>query len=194
METLPACAGAPSPARLREIGAIAPDAAARAELKAYLRIDGTDEDATLDRLIAVAIAHGEGFAGRLWLTRAVIETLPASAAWTRLGATPVRAIDQVEGLTGIAETTTLDVAGYAIDVDAAGDGWIRTSDPAGATRLRVHYQAGLATGWASLPEPLRQGAVRLASHLFTHRDAADEGAPPAAVAALWRPWRRMRLA
>jgi uncharacterized phiE125 gp8 family phage protein len=36
--------------------------------------------------------------------------------------------------------------------------------------------------------------VRLVAHLFTHRDAADAGPPPAAVAAMWRPWRRLRLA
>ena len=56
----------------------------------------------------------------------------------------------------------------------------------------VHAASG-ASRWEAL-EPIRQGVIRLAAHLFTHRDAADEGAPPAAVAALWRPWRRMRLA
>jgi len=43
-----------------------------------------------------------------------------------------------------------------------------------------------------LPEPLRQGIVRLAAHLYTVRGEA-EAPPPACVAALWRPWRRLRL-
>jgi len=30
--------------------------------------------------------------------------------------------------------------------------------------------------------------------MFAHRDAPDDAGPPAVVAALWRPWRRMRLA
>lgn len=40
-------------------------------------------------------------------------------------------------------------------------------------------------------EPLRQGIVRLVAHMHLHRDG--DQSPPAAVAALWRPWRRMRL-
>ena len=44
-----------------------------------------------------------------------------------------------------------------------------------------------------VPEPIRQGVLRLVAHLFTVRDG-DGGEPPAAVTALWRPYRRMRLA
>jgi hypothetical protein len=43
-----------------------------------------------------------------------------------------------------------------------------------------------------VPEPIRQGVLRLIAHLFTSRDGTD-GEPPAAVTALWRPYRRMRL-
>ena len=60
-------------------------------------------------------------------------------------------------------------------------------------RIAVAYRAGLAADWPSLPEALRQGAVRLVAHLHAHRDAGDDAGPPAAVAALWRPYRRMRL-
>jgi len=44
---------------------------------------------------------------------------------------------------------------------------------------------------AAIPAPVMQGVVLLAVHLFEHRDGAV--APPAAVAALWRPYRRLRL-
>ena len=44
-----------------------------------------------------------------------------------------------------------------------------------------------------VPEPIRQGVLRLVAYLFTSRDGAG-GDPPAAVTALWRPYRRMRLA
>ncbi|HEY9554520.1 hypothetical protein [Allosphingosinicella sp.] len=82
---------------------------------------------------------------------------------------------------------------YAIDIDANGDSWVRVTQPLDAARVRVSYQAGLAADWVALPEALRQGVARLVAHLFTHHDAADGGGPPAAVTALWRPWRRMRL-
>ncbi|HEX8445121.1 MAG TPA: head-tail connector protein [Sphingomonas sp.] len=42
-----------------------------------------------------------------------------------------------------------------------------------------------------MPAPVRQGIVRLAAYLYAHRD--DDAAPPAAVAALWRPFRQVRL-
>jgi uncharacterized phiE125 gp8 family phage protein len=51
----------------------------------------------------------------------------------------------------------------------------------------------MAPDWTGLPEALRQGVVRLAAHFYTHRTAAEDEGPPAAVTALWRPWRRMRL-
>jgi len=53
------------------------------------------------------------------------------------------------------------------------------------------FEAGLAVGWAGLPAPLRQGVVLLAAYLFDERDTST--APPVAVTALWRPFRRMVL-
>ncbi|QDX27374.1 phage gp6-like head-tail connector protein [Sphingomonas suaedae] len=61
---------------------------------------------------------------------------------------------------------------------------------AGEARVAVSYEAGLADNWAGLPPPVAQGVVLLAAHLFEARGAQ----PPAVVTALWRPWRRMRLA
>jgi hypothetical protein len=52
---------------------------------------------------------------------------------------------------------------------------------------------GIALDPNGVPEPIRQGVLRLVGHLFAVRDGAD-GEPPAAVTALWRPYRRLRLA
>ena len=104
------------------------------------------------------------------------------------------AIVSVSTLDPAGIVATLPVAAYAIDIDASGDGWVRLTAPVATARLLVGYHAGLAADWPSLPEPLRQGIVRLVAHLFAHRDAPDDAGPPAAVAELWRPWRRMRLA
>jgi uncharacterized phiE125 gp8 family phage protein len=82
---------------------------------------------------------------------------------------------------------------YAVDIDAGGDGWVRVLEAGGATRVRVSGTAGLAVDENDVPEPIRQGVLRLVAHLFTARDG-DAGEPPAAVTALWRPYRRMRLA
>jgi len=173
---------------------ITPDPAVAAEIKAYLRLDGTDEDALISRLAAVALAAGERFTGQMLVARGVTETVAAGADWRRLGAAPVSAITAVTaGLFPPAGTAPMAVAAYAVDIDAEGAGWVRFAAPPTPPRATVRYQAGLAAAWATLPEPVRQGVVRLAAHLFTNRDSAEEGAPPAAIAALWRPWRRTRL-
>lgn len=45
--------------------------------------------------------------------------------------------------------------------------------------------------WAAVPAPVAHGMVVLAAHLFENRGRGD--APPAAVAALWRPYRRLGI-
>lgn len=176
-----------------EVAAIAIDADATAAVKAYLRIAGSDEDETVDALIAAAIGHGEAFTGQQFLLRGVTETIPATGDWQRLSRTPVTAVGAVQNLDPLGATVPLPVDSYAIDIDAAGDGWVRIMGSSPPARCSVQYSAGLASSWALLPEAVRQGTVRLASHLYTHRDDADDGPPPAAVVALWRPWRRMHL-
>lgn len=155
-----------------------------AELKAYLRIATSDEDALLAALTRAAADACEAFTGRALIVRALEEMLPAATHWTRLGAAPVAAIDGVAGLAA---------ADYAVDIDAAGEGWVRLLRTIDEKRIRVAYSAGMAGDPNGLPEALRHGIVRLAAHLYAHRDAGAPAAPPAAVTALWRPWRRLRL-
>ena len=168
-----------------------PAAAGLAEAKAYLRLETADEDALVARLIATASALCERFTGQALVAREIVETVAADGRWRRLAAAPVQAITAVEAPAADGSVRPLAVGDHAIDIDAAGNGWVRAACAEG--RVRVTYRAGLADSAEAVPEPLRQGVVRLVAHLHAHRDAADEGAPPAAVAALWRPWRRMRL-
>ena len=52
----------------------------------------------------------------------------------------------------------------------------------------------LTSEWSALPQGLRHGVIRLAAHLYRERDDPSGAAiPPAGVAALWQPWRQMRL-
>jgi uncharacterized phiE125 gp8 family phage protein len=166
---------------------------ALAELKAFLRVTVSDEDALLAGLARGAADMCEAFTGRALIDRAVEEVMAASAAWARLGAAPVRSIDGVAALGQNGGASPLAAAAYAIDVDAAGDGWVRVLDAAGAKRVLVSYRAGMAADPNGLPEGLRHGIVRLAAHLYTQRDRVEQAGPPAAVTALWRPWRRLRL-
>jgi uncharacterized phiE125 gp8 family phage protein len=171
------------------IGAALPDA------KAFLRLAGDDEDALLLRLLATAADLCERFTGLALFLADRAAVLPGGTpGWQRLPATPVAAITAVATLDPAGTPTPLPVAAYAVDIDATGAGWVRILPLVRHTRARIDYRAGLAADWASLPDPLAQGVLRLTAHLHAHRDAADDAGPPAAVTALWRPFRRMRLA
>lgn len=157
------------------------------EAKAYLRIETAAEDALIARLVASARGLCEAFVGQLLLRREIVETVSAEGSWQRLGAAPVAAITRVAAVDGAGAETVMAADSYAIDIDPAGEGWVRV--PRG--RVRVTYRAGIAENEAEVPAAIAQGVTRLVAHLYAHRD--DAVGPPAAVAALWRPFRRLRL-
>ena len=167
----------------------APAAVALGEVKAFLRLATSDEDALLAGFVRGASTACETFIGLALVAREVRETV-VPGAWRRLGTAPVQAIETVSAVSVDGTETAMPADTYRIDIDAAGEGWVRVPSTEG--RARVRYTAGLAADWNGLPEPLRQGIVRLAAHLYAARGEADTP-PPACVAALWRPWRRLRL-
>lgn len=160
------------------------------EAQAFVRIETGEEEAVLAGLIRTASALCEAFLGQVVIERPFIVDVAASGKWERLDPGPVRTIGTVEALDLTGVTLPLPSSSYAIDIDAGGDGWVRVG---GCGRARVSGTAGLAGDENDVPEPIRQGILRLVSHLFASRDG-EGGAPPAAVTALWRPYRRMRLA
>jgi uncharacterized phiE125 gp8 family phage protein len=171
-------------------------AAAAEAAKSYLRVERSDEDGLIARLVGAAGELCESFTRQALIVRGFQETMPASRAWQRLERTPVRAITSVSALDAGGTATPLPADGYGLDIDANGDGWVRVEAPGSVRRVRAAYSAGLAADWDALPAALRHGIVRLAGHFYSHR-AAEPGRaapePPAAVTALWRPYRRLRL-
>lgn len=171
---------------------VAEPAVSMAEVQAFVRVETGEEEAILAGLVRSASALCEAFTHQLLIARTFRQELNASGEWQRLGRGPVRSIDLVEGIAEDGSVMALAAGAYAIDIDASGDGWVRLIDAGGARRVRVSGQAGMAAGQNEVPEPLRHGILRLVGHLFASRDG-DGGEPPAAVTALWRPYRRMRL-
>jgi uncharacterized phiE125 gp8 family phage protein len=172
-----------------ESGALA---ASLAELKAYLRIETSSEDAVLAGLLRSAAALCEQFVGQWLIVRGAQETVAGDGSWQRLVARPVVVIESVEAVEADGGAVALPIDAYAIDIDAAGEGWVRSTRGGDRRRLMVRYAAGMAAEMNGLPEALRQGIVRLAAEHFAAR-GTESAAPPAVVSALWRPWRRMRL-
>jgi uncharacterized phiE125 gp8 family phage protein len=162
--------------------------------KAYLRIETDEEDVLIAALLIAAIRHAEGFIGQLLLRRSGIDRLLASTDWKRISVTPVQAITSVTAVPTTGAPFVLSSAAYAIDIDGNGDGWVRVGQPGIARWIDVSVEAGMASDWDLIPEPLRLAVLRLTGHLHANRDDPADAGPPAAIAALLRPWRRMKLA
>ncbi|WP_260926485.1 hypothetical protein [Novosphingobium sp. 9] len=169
---------------------------ALAELKQWLGITTAHDDAVLGDLLDASLDVCEGFTGTMPLEAGCEERLPAwSGRWQRLATRPVQAITAIEAIAADGTRTALSSAAWEADLDTDGTGCVRLLASANATQLAVRFTAGLTASWDMLPDGLRHGLIRLAAH--QHRERENGGAaplPPASVAALWRPWRRMRLA
>jgi uncharacterized phiE125 gp8 family phage protein len=159
-----------------------------AEAQAFARVETGEEEALLAGLIRSASGLCEAFIGHALIERGFTEALTASGDWQKLGASPVRSVNSVSS-----NGMPLPVSAYAIDVDSRGDGWVRIVDPAVSGIIEVSGTTGIATDRNGIPEPIRHGVLRLVAHLFAARDG-DGGSIPAAITALWRPYRRMALA
>jgi len=167
--------------------------AAPAELKAFLRITVSDEDALIAGLLRAAADLCEAFTGRALVDRAVQEMAAASIAPIRLGMVPVREIESVAAIDGSGAATILEANTYTVEIDPLGDGRVMLRGAMAAKRLRITYRAGMAADWNGVPEMLRHGIIRLAAHYYLRRGDAQDAELPAAVTALWRPWRQLKL-
>lgn len=155
--------------------------------KVFLRLETDADDAALAAFAEAAIAQCESFLGEALFDRSFTETIEARGSWTGLTPRPVTAITAMTTPGG----TALLPTAYETDIDPQGVGRVRLAGTV-PKRVRVSLQAGRAVDWNGLPEPIRQGIVRL---IAWHWAARDGGAAevPRAVEALWRGARRMRL-
>ena len=160
-------------------------------LKDYLRISLSNEDATLLSLLRASLEICENFIGTPALLTHYSEDIIANKCWQKLCKSPVIAIDTIMALSVAGEEIALPIDSYAIDISGAGIGKFRGYNLSG--RVRIAYQAGLSESWSDLAEPIRNGIIRLAAHIYSNRNLDESTQPPAAIAALWQPYRRIRL-
>ncbi|MEZ5688268.1 MAG: hypothetical protein R3E21_05695 [Caenibius sp.] len=171
--------------------------AALSELKDWLAITSGRDDTPLATLLSGALDLFEAFTAQMPLEQTCEEVLPATGAWQKLKTRPVQAITGLEGIPAEGARFALAATDYEVDLDADGSARVRVIRQGSAGRIAVRFTAGIAPQWAALPPAIRDGVIRFAAHGYRQRDLDGNSAaniPPAAVAALWQPWRILRLA
>ncbi len=162
------------------------------EARGWLRLGATIDDAVVAGLIRAATNICEAFIGRWLIVRAGEEAVPLDGGTARLGVRPVVAVDAVALLRPDGGETVLDEAAYRVRIGRDGAASIVIHECGDADRAQVGFRAGMAAEANGIPEAIRQGIIRMTQHLHEARDGSG-AAPPAAIAALWQPWRRLTL-
>lgn len=157
------------------------------EVQAYARVETGEEEAVLAGLLRVASEMCESFINQALLPREFEADLRVGQGWTILPIQPVRSVSSVRRP---GSDEVIAAGTYRVDVDQDGRGFIAGLGE--GERVIVTGVAGMAAEANGIPEPIRQGILRLASSLFANRDG-QVGELPKAVSALWRPYRRSGL-
>lgn len=168
---------------------------ALAEFKEWLGISRPDEDPMLLELLGASIAACEAFTGQAPLEQTIEERISVRKGLYRLRSRPARMLVNAELIDQIGSRTSLSGQGHGFVLDHDGVATADLKYDLEGQAVAVTLMVGLAADWSSVPKALRQGIVRLAAYYFRDRDGTVDrnSHPPASVAALWRPWRTLRV-
>jgi uncharacterized phiE125 gp8 family phage protein len=176
-----------------------------AEVKAHLRVEGADDDATIGIYIEAAVAHLDGYAGILgrcivtqtW--RQDFDDFCGQTLRLPLFAATIASV-KVRGSDGTLATVASD--DYALKADELGsyvrfdDDYDYPGDLAQSNAILVEFTAGFGAA-AAVPAAIKTAILLLVGHWFANREAATIGstgsALPFAVDALLAPYRRVGI-
>ncbi|TPW32756.1 head-tail connector protein [Pararhizobium mangrovi] len=159
-----------------------------ADMKAWLRLDGSDEDDLVGELIAVATRHLERETGLALLSQGWRLTLDG---WPTDGTivfarTPVRTIDAVKAYDADGTGRDVQTGGFVLDRDRRpvrlyidGSAFAVPAD----NGVEVDFTAGFGDAASDVPDDLKH-AIRLhVAHLYEFRGAVPMAQQPASVPA-----------
>lgn len=171
------------------------------DVKAHLRLDGSDEDALLASLIATSRSHIEAALGlalntQVWRWQA--DCWPASGV-VELMTRPLQVVNQVAVRNADGALHIIDPADYRVDV-AGGRVAPTARWPNPGVRLggiEIEFAAGYGGAASDVPEPIRQALRLLVAHWYEVRNPVHIGSMvsrvPDTVSELLRPYRAVRL-
>lgn len=164
----------------------ATDPVTLAEVKAHIRVDHTDEDASVADMIRAASHRFDGRDGSLGLcliTQSWTLTLDAFTAEIAIPLPPCQSIDAITYVDPDGATQTLDAGAYQVFGLGSADGAkVRpaygTSWPAIRNQpdaVAITFTAGFGDNPGDIPEPIRTAIKMRVGHLYENRESVVIG-------------------
>ena len=153
-----------------------------AEAKAQMRVDGSDDDAIIQRLIdaAVAFVDVQGVLGRAMITQTWGQWLSPNPSTVSLMLGPVQSVSAIKyyDINGALQTATLEdfnVFGTPNRITITpktGKAWpiTQTRDDA----IKIEYVVGYGANAANVPQTVRHGLMMLVAHWYENRETTQE--------------------
>lgn len=152
------------------------------EVKAHLRIDGSEEDELLSALITTAREMAEEYTRRAFITQTWELALDSASGKVYLPRPPVQTIDEImlDGeMVAIENYLFLGENVFCPKIP------LYAANPGG---LVIRYTSGYGDSAADVPLAIRQAILMLIAHLYEHRGDDAIEIPPT-VKILLRPYR-----
>lgn len=170
-------------------------AAALNQLKEYLRIHKSDEDALLFGFMRGALDAAEMLLGYRLLRHDWRQELAGHSGWQKLHHMPFFRLEAVVAQDGEADDVVLSHEDYWLDMNDWGEARVKLTSRQFSGCIVAHYRAGRADSWNELDEALRLAIIGHAAMLYGGRDGKYEGVDMAQILAQkLAQWRQIRLA
>lgn len=149
------------------------------EVKNYLKVDGTDDDALIGNIITVAREVAEKFLKRSLITQTWKMSLDKYAP-TKL-ALPLGPVQSITSVTAfLRDETSSVISSSSYYLNAGKDTLIFDATPV-SHRIEVIYVAGFGATAADVPEPIKQGMLTHIAAIYDGR-AGGNNIPEQAMA------------
>lgn len=151
------------------------------DAKAYLRVVGNDDDATISRLIKTAAEHAEDHANIALITQTIEQTCDLFPAGDviKLERPPLISVTSVSYYDVDDALQTFSASKYQVVTTKTpgrvvlndGESWPSTYDREDA--VKVTYQAGYGSDQSDIPMGIKQAIMSLVNHWYDHRDVIE---------------------
>jgi uncharacterized phiE125 gp8 family phage protein len=171
-----------------------------ADAKAHLKIDTSDDDALIARLIAAARARAEWHLGRALITqgwRQWLDQWPCNGV-IEIPLPPLQSVASVTVYALDDSASVLDPATYQVDAASAPARLTLRSSVSPPINLRainavaLEFTAGYGDSASNVPAPLVEALLELVAFLYEHRGEAPAELPLDCLALL-APFRILHL-